>query len=285
MAARLAAAGVPDAAADARILAQAAFGLDRAGLLAARDSRPDAAAIERYGALTARRAAREPVSRILGRREFWSLDFALSPATLDPRPDSETLVEAALAGLPDRQEGLLILDLGTGSGCLLLALLSALPAARGLGIDRSVEALATARENARRLGLAGRAAFAATDWAAGLAGRFDLVVANPPYVTAAEMAALAPEVAGFDPHAALDGGADGLDAYRAIAPALPGLLGESGRALLEIAPDQWVAVSGLLEGSGLRPAIVHFDLAGRARCLETRRCSAKKEVGFAFECR
>lgn len=284
-AARLAAAGVPEASADARVLAQAAFGLDRAGLLAARETRPNAAAMAGYRGLVARRAAREPVSRILGHREFWSLGFALSPATLDPRPDSETVVEAALAGLPDRQAGLRILDLGTGSGCLLLAVLSALPAAWGLGIDRSVGALGTAWANARRLGLADRAAFAATDWASGLAGRFDLVIANPPYVTAAEMASLAPEVAEFDPHAALAGGTDGLDAYRAIIPALPGLLAEAGRALLEIGPDQAVAVSGLLDESGLGPVIMHFDLAGRIRCLETGRCSAKKEVGFAFECR
>jgi release factor glutamine methyltransferase len=284
-AARLAAAGVPDPAADARVLAQAAFGLDRAALLAARDDEPDAAALGRFEALTERRAAREPVSRILGRREFWSLDFALSPAVLDPRADSETLVEAALSGLPNRTAAWRILDLGTGSGCLLLALLSELPQAWGLGVDRSTAALTAARENARRLGLAGRTCFAATDWAAGLAGRFDLVVANPPYVATPDIAALAPEVAGFDPPAALDGGADGLEAYRAVAPALPALLSDGGRALLEIGADQADGVAALLQACGAGPVRRHRDLAGRVRCLETPRCGAKKDVGFMSECR
>jgi release factor glutamine methyltransferase len=275
-AASLAAAGVPEPAADARVLAQTAFGLDRAGLLAGRDARPEEGDRARYAALIARRAAREPVSRIVGRREFWSLEFGLSPATLDPRPDSETLVEAALAALDDRAARWRLLDLGTGTGCLLLALLSELPAAYGLGVDRSAAALAVARGNAGRFGLAGRAAFLAADWAAGLAGRFDLVVANPPYVATAEIAALAPEVAGFDPPAALDGGADGLDAYRAIAPALPDLLAEGGRAVLEIGAKQADAVEDLLAAAGLGPARRHRDLAGHTRALEIRRCSAKK---------
>ena len=273
---RLATCGVPEAAADARLLAQHAFELDRVGLLAAREVEPTAAAIACYGALIRRRAAREPVSRILGRREFWSLNFTLSPATLDPRPDSETIVEAALAGVADSGRVLRVLDLGTGSGCLLLALLSALPTAWGLGVDRSQAALATARLNAERLGLANRACFAATDWAAGLTAEFDLIVANPPYVTVGEMAALPPEVARYDPELALAGGDDGLDAYRAIIPALPTLLARDGRAFLEIAPGQAAKVEDLLAAAGLEPVHRHRDLAGRLRCLGLDGCSAKK---------
>lgn len=266
-AAALAAAGVEDARTDARLLAQHAFGLDRGQLLAARDRPASDAERERLAGLIERRKAREPVSRILGMREFWSLDFVLSPATLDPRPDSETVVEAALALVDDRRAPLRVLDLGTGTGCLLLALLSELPAAFGVGVDRSPEAAATARQNAVRLGLSGRAGFVVADWATALAGGFDLVVSNPPYIAADEMAGLAPEVARFDPVLALLGGADGLDAYRAITADLGRLLAPGGWAVLEVGQGQDAAVADLLARAGLVRGGVRPDLAGVPRAV------------------
>ena len=268
-AARLRAAGIDSARLDARILAGAALGFSREQLLihAREPAPPDA--LPRLEALLARRLAREPVSRILGRREFWSLEFALSPDTLDPRPDSETVIEAALALAP-RDRALSVLDLGTGSGCLLLALLSELPLAHGLGIDRSAGAVETAAANAGRLGLAGRARFERADWQDGLAGRYDLIVANPPYIPDHEIAGLEPEVARFDPLGALAGGADGLAAYRRLAPMLPGLLTGHGTALFEVGAGQAPAVAALLETAGLQVAGTRADLSGIERCVIAR---------------
>jgi release factor glutamine methyltransferase len=272
--ARLAAAGIDSALSDARLLLMAAFGIDRTGLLsrAAEPLPPDAAA--RYSAHLARRAAREPVSRILGRREFWSLDFALGPATLDPRPDSETLVEAALAAVPDRpvsDQPLRVLDLGTGTGCLLLAVLHDRAAAFGIGVDRSEAAARTARDNARALGLADRAAFTVGDWATALAGRFDLVLSNPPYIPDSDIAALEPEVREHDPRLAQSGGADGLDAYRALAAALPGLLAPGGTAVVELGIGQAADVAALFRAVGLDIAGTAHDLAGIPRCVVATR--------------
>ncbi|MFE0752804.1 peptide chain release factor N(5)-glutamine methyltransferase [Inquilinus sp. NPDC058860] len=266
--ARLAAAGIDGALSDARILLMHALGWDRTGLLsrAAEPLPPEAAA--RYAGSLDRRAAHEPVSRILGRREFWSLDFALGPATLDPRPDSETLVEAALAAVPDPSDRpLRVLDLGTGTGCLLLAVLHDRPTAFGIGVDRSEAAARTARDNARALGLADRAAFLAGDWATALAGRFDLVLSNPPYIPEADIAALDPEVRDHDPRLALSGGADGLDAYRALAAALPGLLTPGGTAVVELGIGQAADVAALFRGAGLDIAGTAHDLADIPRCV------------------
>jgi release factor glutamine methyltransferase len=210
---------------------------------------------------------REPVSRILGRREFWSLDFHLSPATLDPRPDSETLIDEALAGIPDRKAPLSVLDLGTGTGCLLLALLSELPNAAGTGIDRSEEAVATATANARRLGFGQRARFAAGDWGAGLSERFDLVVSNPPYIPEAEIETLAPEVVRFDPLAALAGGPDGLDAYRTIVAQLSNLLKSNGKVIFEVGAGQAADVAALLVTAGFSGIGTRRDLAGVERAV------------------
>ena len=273
-AARLRAAGIDSAGLDARLLMGEAYGLGRDQLLCRAHDPADPEATARLETLLARRVAREPVSRILGRREFWSLDFALSPDTLDPRPDSETVVEAALAALAGRQDPD-ILDLGTGTGCLLLALLSELPAARGLGVDLSAGAVATAAANARRLGLAGRARFERHDWRDGLAGRltparFPLIVANPPYIPAGEIPALQPEVARFDPLAALAGGADGLDAYRRIAVELPDLLTESGFVVVEVGAGQARVVSALMDAAGLTVCGTRADLAGIERCVIAR---------------
>ncbi|HET8726651.1 MAG TPA: peptide chain release factor N(5)-glutamine methyltransferase [Alphaproteobacteria bacterium] len=266
-------AGIEDARTDARLLIQHALGLDRSRMLAERDRTVTAAERERVERLVARRLAREPVSRILGMREFWSLEFVLSPATLDPRPDTETVVEAALALVPDRRGPLRLLDLGTGTGCLLLALLSELPNAVGIGVDRDAEAAATARCNAVRLGLSGRAAFAIGDWGTALGGGFDLVVSNPPYIAEHEMSGLAPEVVRFDPTAALVAGPDGLAAYRAIAADLHRLMAPGGRVVLEVGRGQASAVTDLLARSGVVDLGVRLDLAGIPRVV----CGGKKD--------
>jgi release factor glutamine methyltransferase len=277
-AARLAAAGVEDARRDARLLICRLLGGGPELLLAQADkmlSAPEAARIE---AAVARRAAREPVARILGEREFWSLPFALNADTLDPRPDSETLVEAVLGEIADRQAVLRLLDLGSGSGCLLLALLSELPNAQGTGIDVSAAAVAIAGDNARRLGLAGRAGFLRHSWDDGLtlndaapdpagAPPWDIIVSNPPYIASADIAALAPEVAGYDPPAALDGGADGLAAYRVLIPAAAAVLAPGGLIALEVGYDQAAAVESLLTAAVLRPLRRVADLSGTERCL------------------
>lgn len=263
---RLAAAGVATPRLDARVLLCHALGCGPETLVGHGDRALNPAAAGRFAAGVTRRAGREPVAAITGRRGFWTLDLIVTGATLDPRPDSETVIEAVLARLGDRARPLRLLDLGTGSGCLLLALLAELPAATGVGIDRDPEAVRVARANAGRNGLASRAAFAVGDWASAIAGRFDVVVANPPYIPTADIAGLAPEVAHHEPRAALDGGADGLDAYRAIVPALPGvLLGAGGLAAFEVGQGQADVVAGLLAGRGF-VAVEHArDLAGIAR--------------------
>ncbi|UEM19703.1 peptide chain release factor N(5)-glutamine methyltransferase [Skermanella mucosa] len=258
-------AGIDTPDLDARLLTGAALGMTREHMLIHATARLNQPQVGRVLGFVARRVAREPVSRILGRREFWSLDFTLSPATLDPRPDSETVVEEALAGVADRQAPLSVLDLGTGTGCLLLAILSELPQAAGLGIDRSEEAVETAAANARRLGLGRRARFAAGDWALGIEERFDLVISNPPYIPDGDIDALAPEVTRFDPAAALAGGPDGLDAYRAIVAQLPGVLKPGGRVILEVGFGQSTDVSALLGTAGFGRVGARKDLGGVER--------------------
>jgi release factor glutamine methyltransferase len=280
-AARLAAVGVPEPRRDARLLLEHAAGLRREAILAVPERALGVDALAAYQSLVDRRCNREPVSRILGRREFWSLDFRLGPDCLDPRPDSETLVSAVLERLPDRDAALSLLDLGTGSGCLLLALLSELPRARGVGIDVSESAVRIARQNARARSLADRARFAVGDWGTALAGKFDVVVCNPPYIGTDEIAGLAPEVACYEPRRALDGGVDGLAAFRAIAPALPGHLSPGGVAALEVGTGQATAVTALLQASGLVAEGVFDDLSGTPRCLVSglgnRRMSRQKK--------
>jgi len=225
----------------------------------------------RIEAIATRVIAREPLSRILGHREFWGLDFALSPDTLDPRPETETIVEAMLARLPDREKPYRVLDLGTGSGCLLLALLSEYPNANGFGVDVAPGAAMAARHNAERLGLGARAQFVVGDWGAALAGRFDVVVANPPYIATAELASLPPEVRDHDPNRALDGGADGLDSYRAIMPDLPRLLQPSGLVAAEFGAGQADAIAKMIGDRGLAVEEIAADLAGIARVIVARR--------------
>jgi len=269
--ATLAVAGIEAPQREARLLLAALLDLSPASIFGYPERPVAADRAAAFRTVIARRAAHEPVSRILGRREFWSLPFRLGPATLDPRPDSETLVQAALDLIGDRSAPLRLVDFGTGSGCLLLALLSELPAAWGVGIDRSIEAAGIAAANAQALGLADRVRFAVGSWGEALAGPIDLIVSNPPYIPAGDIAGLAVEVRAFDPHLALDGGADGLDAYRALAPDLHRLLAHNGHAVLEIGQGQADPVTGILDGAGLVVTARCRDLAGIDRVLIARR--------------
>jgi release factor glutamine methyltransferase len=263
--AKLKSAGVENPRRDARILLAAALGLEANANLS--DRALTAAEMRKFKTMVARRAKREPVSRILGRRDFWTLTLKLNKDTLDPRPDSETLVEAVLAHLPDKARALRILDLGTGTGCLLLALLSELKNATGLGVDRATGALRAARANAKAAGLGARARFTRGDWSKGLGGRFDVVVANPPYIPARAIQHLMPEVARFDPRAALDGGRDGLAAYRAILADLRRVLASHALVAFEVGQGQAGAVARLLKGAGLQVLEARCDLAGIERCI------------------
>lgn len=272
-AAKFGAAGIDSPELDARLLVGHALGLDHAALAAAAARRLTAKQAKAVGALAERRLGREPVARIIGAKEFWSLSLAVNAATLVPRPETETLVEAALATVDrrgPRTQALRIVDLGTGSGAVLLALLSELPNAFGVGTDVSPGALALARDNARRLGLT-RAAFLACDMAAALRGPFDLVVSNPPYIARADIAGLAPEVRLFDPPLALDGGHDGLDSYRAIAAAAPLLLARDGAVIVELGSGQAEPVAALFAAAGLAPAAPRPDLNGVPRALVATR--------------
>ncbi len=224
---------------------------------------------ECFERLVARRAAHVPAAVLLGHREFWSLDVVVTPDTLIPRPESELIIEAALGLHPDRRVGR-ILDLGTGTGCLLLAALVEFPGAWGLGIDRSAAAAAAAQRNAQRLGLSGRAAVMVGDWTAALAGRFDLLLCNPPYIPTADILGLMPEVALHEPHLALDGGADGLDPYRILFPDLHRRLGPGGTALFEFGAGQAPALLDLARAAALTILSVRADLAGHPRVMIVR---------------
>ncbi len=246
---------------DAELLLAHALGIPRERLLLTLADQPVPPA---FADLVARREAHEPVAYLTGTRAFWTIDLAVGPGALVPRADSETLIEAAVDHFAGRAGPDRVLDLGTGPGTLLLAALAQWPAATGLGIDAAPAALDWAVRNARALGLEDRAAFRQGDWAAGVEERFDLVLANPPYIAAA--ADLPREVAGYEPAGALFAGTDGLDAYRVIARQLPGLIAPGGVACIEIGFDQAAAVAALLAAAGLR-ATLRRDLAGRDRCL------------------
>jgi release factor glutamine methyltransferase len=334
---RLGTAGIDNAPLDARLLIGYALEFDRAQLLSQSQRALTADESSRIEALIARRAAREPVARILGEREFWGLPFGLNEATLEPRPDSETLVEAALKNLrgksyesacgkggavplplaggarggrgvcftsriatlllinpfrilkprshdaspppapPASGRGALtasliqtaprILDLGAGTGCLLLALLRELPDATGLGIDSAPRAVEQAQKNAERLGLASRAAFKAGNWLDGVHEPFDAIISNPPYIPSGDIAALMPEVRAHDPLPALDGGKDGLDIYRALIPRLPQFLKPEGFAIFETGQGQADAVAALCRDAGLKGVKKYRDLGGVERCV------------------
>jgi release factor glutamine methyltransferase len=270
----LAAAGIENPRLEARLLMAAACGLTAEALLTSRDEPAPAG----FAPLLARRLAREPLAYILGFQEFWSLRFAVSPATLIPRADSETIVEAALAAT-DRTRGGLVLDLGTGTGCLLLSVLHEWPAAWGLGIDRDPAAAALAAANARALGLAGRSAFLSADWATPVAERFNLVLCNPPYIPETEIGSLMPEVRLYEPHSALAGGLDGLDEYRRLIAALPDLLVPDGLAVFEVGAGQAEAVMQIGRARGFQVA-AKPDLAGISRAiLLFREGEVEKSIG------
>lgn len=261
---RLLRAGSATPGLDARLLVE--------GSLATENPDPDmllpVEALARLDGFASRRLAGEPVWRILGEREFWGLPFRLSPATLEPRPDSETIVEATLKQLADRRyEPLSLLDLGTGTGCLLIALLSELPRATGLGVDLSEEAALTAAGNAALNGMAERATFRQGDWTEGLAGRFDVILSNPPYIPSAEIATLSVEVREHDPLLALDGGSDGLKPYRIFARTLPALLAPGGIIVFEIGAGQGTDVVALMREGGLEFLGSRSDLGGHERAL------------------
>jgi release factor glutamine methyltransferase len=270
----LEAAGVPDAAVDARYLVAHALNIERAALLRAPEYVLDDDARRRLGIALARRAAREPVSRIIGERAFHGLRLALNADTLDPRPDTETLVNVALTLAADIrvQDGpLKILDLGTGTGAIVLALLAALPNAEATATDISTSALDMARRNAERHGLAGRVRFIQSCWLDDVDDCYHLLVSNPPYIPSAEIAGLAAEVAQWDPRRALDGGPDGLDAYRAIFAEASRALEPEGWAVLEVGHDQAAEVAALAVNHGLAPAPLDWpllrDLGGNTRCV------------------
>jgi release factor glutamine methyltransferase len=275
LAARLRSGDVDSAELDARMLVGAVLGLDLSGVIAASArllTADQATRLERYAE---RRMAGEPVARIIGVKEFWGLPLRISPETLLPRPDTETVIEAALEILQAEarcNHTLRIADLGTGSGAILLALLSELPNAFGVGTDISEAALRTARGNAADLGFTERAAFVACDYAAALSGTLELIVSNPPYIRSADIASLGIEVRDHDPHRALDGGTDGLDAYRLIAPEAMRLLAPGGTLVVEVGHGQSSDVEGLMTAAGLTHGDVpKSDLAGIRRAVSGRK--------------
>ena len=275
LAARLKSGSIESAELDARMLVGAGLGLDLTGMIraAGRLLTPDESNL--LESFARRRLAGEPVARIVGHKEFWGLPLNLSPATLVPRPDTETVVEMALQILragARANRPLRIADLGTGSGAILLALLSELPRANGVGTDISAEALQTASGNAARLGLSDRAIFIACDYAGGLSGAFDLIVSNPPYIRSADINALAVEVRDHDPRTALDGGADGLDAYRALIPQAAHCLAPGAALVVEAGEGQSGDIEALMTAAGLTIAgPPRADLAGIRRAVAGRK--------------
>jgi release factor glutamine methyltransferase len=265
-------AGIETPELDARVLLCHAAGLSHETYIARARDALSADAAPRLERAIARRLAREPVARITGAREFYGRSFILGKDTLDPRPDTETLIEAALDIV--REQGwqdkpLKLLDLGTGTGCILVTLLAELPRAVGLGTDLSLGALAIAAANASAQRVSSRASFAASDWLDAISGKFDLILSNPPYLAAGEIAGLATEVSAHDPHLALNGGADGLEAYRRIAMRAHDLLTKDGRLIVEIGLGQGEDVAAIFARAGLKPerGEVRRDLAGRSRVI------------------
>lgn len=271
----LTAAGIEGPAREARLLLTLGAQVPPAVMVGFPERPVDAEGVAAYRSLLARRVDREPMSHLIGEREFWSLPFFVSRDVLDPRPDSEALIEAVLSQTPNRSAPLRLLDLGTGSGCLLLTLLRELPRTLGWAIDLSPAALAVAKRNAQRLGVDDRVHWREGAWMSALnaddPGGFDVIVSNPPYIPAADIEALEPEVARHEPRLALDGGKDGLDAYRALAPQVHGRLAPGGLVALEIGLGQAKAASDLMVAAGLAPGGRWQDLAGRERCLLFRR--------------
>jgi len=268
---RLALAGVEGPLRDARLLLQVASDIPIAMQIAYPERTVDADAIALFEEFVARRVERHPMAHILGKREFWSLDFIVTPDTLIPRPDSETLVQAVLDRIEDRRAPLSLLDFGTGSGCLLLSLLHELPNATGIGIDLSPGALDVAIENASNLGLRHRAQFRLRNWDRALLPFFDVVVSNPPYIPSDAIETLQPEVAMFEPPIALDGGPDGLDAFRLLAPAAARLVAVGGLVAFEVGLGQADSVIDIGQSARLRHIATASDLGAVPRCVLFRK--------------
>lgn len=272
---RLRRAGIDSARLDARLLAAHVLGWDQAKILAYPETLLADGQRDQLEALLEQREGRAPLAVVTGSKEFWGLEFAVTGDTLVPRPDSETLIEGVLAAIGDKSQAFSILDLGTGTGCLLLSLLSEFPNADGLGIDVSEAALNVAGENARQLGLAERATFVCSDWGDVIEGTFDLVVSNPPYIADEEFAGLEKEVSRFEPPLALSGGADGLQSYRVLAPRIGRLLAPGGRVFVEIGATQATDVSALLSRQGIDVIDVLHDLGGNPRVVEGQHSTEK----------
>ncbi len=271
---RLKATGIDTPVIDARLLLEAAAGATRADLLNDPHRPLSGEQSQTLDSYLERRERREPIAHILGRKGFWTVLLNVGPQVLTPRPDTELVVIAALERL-DAAAPARVLDLGTGSGAILLAILAERPAARGLGVDVSEDALAVARENAANLGLAGRAALLRGDWTAGLEDEgFDLVVSNPPYIRSGDIPSLDPEVRQYEPLAALDGGPDGLDAYRRLAPEILRVLKPGGSLVVEIGHDQGPEVTRLFEAAGAVDLQLRQDLGGRDRVVTARKSEA-----------
>lgn len=258
---------IESASLDARLLLEHVLRLSREQLLLAMEDVLTQEQEARYYALISARVQRQPVSQLLGKREFWGMEFKVTTDTLDPRPDSETVIEEVLFRLPDRQKPYKILDLGTGTGCLLLSLLKELPNATAIGVDISEAAINVAKENTLCFGMQSRVAFLTSDWCEKLAGQFDIIVANPPYIPSRSIESLAPEVAKHEPRLALDGGEDGLECYRKIMAALPKLLAPGGFAVFEIGVGQHQALAEIATKQGLTLAGMKQDLSGIIRCV------------------
>lgn len=263
---RLREAGIELPRLEARLLLAHILGVGQAALLGNQQAVVASTLMDAFAAVIERRAAHEPLAFIVGRREFWSLDFLVSPATLIPRPDSETLIQAAVAAFKDRPPPRRILDLGTGTGCLLLAALCEFPGAFGIGIDVVPAAAALAARNAAKLGLSHRAGFVCGDWAEAATGRFELVLSNPPYIPTCDLARLTADVGRFEPRLALDGGDDGLTAHRRIVAKLSGLLARGGIAVLEGGEGQAERIVALAASHSLRGQVVP-DLGGIPRAV------------------
>jgi len=262
--ARLKAAGADTPTLDARLLLQAAAGLSREDLILGPDRPLTPEQLARFESFIARRERHEPVSRILGEREFYGRVFRVTPDTLDPRPDTETIIEAALPLIP---QGGRLLDLGTGTGAIAITLLAERPDARGVATDLSPAALAVAGENARSLGVADRLELREGSWFAPVDGRFDIILSNPPYIPEGDISNLSPDVRNFDPSLALSGGTDGLDPYRIISSGAAAHLAAGGHVLVEIGAGQADDVEAIFAAEGFRPAGRYKDLGGHTRCL------------------
>ncbi|MCF6271663.1 MAG: peptide chain release factor N(5)-glutamine methyltransferase [Rhodobacteraceae bacterium] len=258
----LSAAGIEDAVRDARILLAHILKVDQSALNARLDERLKQSALYSMDRVIAVRSLHQPVSHIIGKRSFWNHEFLVNSDVLDPRPDTETLVAAALEQSFDN-----VLDLGTGSGAIILSLLAERPAAMGVATDISPKALDMARRNAGRIGVADRVQFTEADWFSGLSGRFDLIVSNPPYIAENEMEGLPPEVRDWEPHLALTPGEDGLAAYRILATGLAGFLAPAGRALFEIGYRQAADVSDVFTEAGFIQPRVLQDMSGHDRVI------------------